>query len=67
MFFQKNLPMWERAVRVCAGLLIGAAGFYFAAEPVIVWLTVAAGAVFAGTGFVGFCPMCAMAGRKLTR
>jgi hypothetical protein len=67
MFFQKNLPMWERALRVGAGLLIAAAGFYLAAEPLVEWMTVVAGVMFMGTGFFGFCPMCAMAGRKLSK
>jgi hypothetical protein len=67
MFFQKNLPLWERALRVCLGLLLAGAGFYFAGEPLIKWIAVGAGVTLVGTGFFGFCPMCAMAGRTLSK
>ncbi|HBP6529885.1 DUF2892 domain-containing protein [Pseudomonas aeruginosa] len=65
MFYVKNVPNWERALRIVAGLM----AFAFAA---ISWgtsnLAVGAGimgAMLAMTGLVGFCPMCALAGRKL--
>lgn len=65
MFYVKNVPNWERALRIIAGLMALA----FAA---ISWgtssLAVGAGvmgAMLAMTGMVGFCPMCALAGRKL--
>ncbi len=67
MFFQKNLPKWERALRLCIGLVIVIASFVMPIEPAIKWVAVAAGVVFACTGFIGFCPMCAMFGRKLKR
>lgn len=63
MFYVKNVPVWERVLRVAAGAgvallalsrLEGAAG-----------IGLAAGAVgIALTGLVGFCPMCAMVGRR---
>lgn len=65
MFFQKNLPLWERALRVCLGLAVVVVAFVTPLEPVYLWSAVAAGVVFACTGFIGFCPMCAIAGRKL--
>ena len=67
MFFQKNLPMWERALRTCVGLAIAAVAFMIPTEPMVKWLLVASGASFVAMGFVGFCPMCAMVGRKLDR
>lgn len=64
MFYVKNVPGWERALRIVMGL----AGLVFA---FMNWGTasvaVAAGlmgAVLALTGLFGFCPMCAMVGRK---
>lgn len=67
MFYVKNVPVWERALRVVVSL----AALAFAA---LHWdgatLAVAAGAmgaVLALTGLVGFCPMCALAGRKLDK
>ncbi|UUZ47516.1 DUF2892 domain-containing protein [Massilia sp. B-10] len=66
MFYSKNVPAWERAMRIVMGL----AALGFAAHrwgsplAVIAGLT---GATLALTGLIGFCPMCALAGRKLTR
>lgn len=67
MFYVKNVPNWERALR----LVMGAMALVFAAMN---WgssnLAVGAGimgAVLALTGLVGFCPMCAMVGRKLDK
>lgn len=68
MFYVKNLPGWERALRIAMGL----AGLVFAAMN---WgsgslaMTIVAGiglvgAMLAVTGLFGFCPMCAMVGRK---
>lgn len=66
MLYAKNLPGWERALRIAMGLVglvfaaigWGTAGFGLA---VAIALT---GAVLALTGLFGFCPMCAMVGRK---
>lgn len=66
MFYAKNLPGWERALRIVMGLAAlvyaaigwGTAGFGLA---VAIGLM---GAMFALTGLFGFCPMCAMVGRK---
>jgi hypothetical protein len=67
MLYVKNLPGWERALRIVMGL----AGLVFAAMN---WGSVnlavgvgLMGAVLAVTGLFGFCPMCAMVGRKLDR
>jgi hypothetical protein len=67
MFFQKNLPAWERALRVCIGLAIVIASFVIPMASTPQWVAAAAGVMFACTGFVGFCPMCALFGRKLKR
>ncbi|MGQ0682715.1 YgaP family membrane protein [Bradyrhizobium sp.] len=63
MFYRKNLPGWERAVRVIAGVVMIVWGLlaFPAASP---GYAIAAGGVTAIlTGLVGFCPMCAMVGR----
>ncbi len=65
MFYKKNLPVWERYMRVLAGAAMLAVGFTFGMEPWIKWLLVASGVSFAAMGFIGFCPLCAMAGRKI--
>lgn len=64
MFYLKNVPGKERIVRILTGM----AAFVFAAMN---WgvsnFAVGAGiigAMLAMTGLMGFCPVCAMAGRK---
>lgn len=63
MFFRKNLPGIERAIRVAIGLCLICFGVLFAAEDWTQWLAIGAGLVAICTGFIGFCPMCAMVGR----
>ncbi|MDE2000637.1 DUF2892 domain-containing protein [Chitinivorax sp. PXF-14] len=67
MFYVKNVPTWERILRIVMGVV----ALVFA---VMNWstsgLAVGAGimgAMLAMTGLVGFCPMCAMVGRKLDK
>lgn len=67
MFYTKNLPGWERALR----LAIGAAALGFAwmnwhVSPVAAGVGIA-GAILALNGAMGFCPACAMVGRKLDK
>lgn len=67
MFYVKNIPTWERILRV----LMGIAGLAFAvANWGVSGMAVgigAMGAMLAMTGLFGFCPMCAMVGRKLNK
>lgn len=67
MLYVKNVPAWERALRLAMGVMA-------LAFAVMNWnssgLAVAAGivaAMLAVTGLAGFCPMCAMVGRKLDK
>jgi hypothetical protein len=63
-FYVKNVPGWERAARVLAG--VGAAGYaVFSLPGPLGWLVAAAAVGIAMSGLVGFCPMCAMFGRRL--
>lgn len=66
MFYVKNVPTWERVLRVLAGLAV------------VAWSVMAVGGLWgivaalsaAGlvlSGLVGFCPACAMVGRKLDK
>ena len=63
-YFKRNVPGWERFVRVAAGLAGAGLALAFAPSPIGMWAGVAGGVMFAATGLVGFCPMCAMVGRK---
>ena len=66
MFYVKNVPNWERVLRIVLGLM--AAGIAAASwgSPLAVGAGVM-GAMIAMTGLVGFCPLCAMVGRKLDK
>jgi hypothetical protein len=65
-FFMKNLPPWERGLRILLSL-VGAAVCLVSLSPPWSWGGVASAAGFGVTGVVGFCPMCALAGRRLPR
>ena len=64
MFYVKNVPTWERIVRVIAGLAAIVAGYSLVGG---MWGTLIAvsAAGIVGSGLFGFCPMCAMVGRRL--
>lgn len=71
MFYRKNLPGWERAMRSIGGVvmiaygLLGMPGLPGMPGTMAGYLIAGTGAVAILTGFFGFCPMCAMVGRKL--
>ena len=65
IYFKRNLRGWERTVRVVAGLALIGVTTLFANTAWMIWAGMIGGAVFAGTGFVGFRPMCALVGRRL--
>lgn len=64
IYFKTNLPGWERAIRIATGIFVACLAALFATAPWMTWAGIAMGLMFAGTGFVGFCPMCAMIGRR---
>lgn len=64
MLYQKNLPGWERGIRVVAGAATGAYGAE-GLRGAAMAVALLVGAVLVATGFVGFCPACALAGRRL--
>ena len=63
MFYRKNLFAWEQLSRLVAGAAMIAGGLIYLPG----WLgyTIAAAGAFAAiTGVFGYCPACAMVGRK---
>lgn len=67
MFYTKNVPGWERALRIVIGVLgLGWAAWNWQGALPLALLGIM-GASLAVTGLFGFCPMCAMVGRKLDR
>lgn len=67
MFYVKNVPTWERVLRIVMGLVgLGYAAMNWNGSGLAIGLGLM-GAMLAMTGLFGFCPMCAMVGRKLDK
>ena len=66
VFYVKNVPAGERIVRVIVSFAAVALGLVFLHEPWS-WLVAASGAGLALSGIFGFCPACALAGRRLAK
>lgn len=65
MFYRKNIAGWERVLRVCVGIVTMAFGVWGMPVSLVSYVVMASGCIALLTGFVGFCPMCAMVGRTL--
>lgn len=63
-YFKTNLPRWERVLRIIAGLLLAWLAYGGLVTGVLNWLLIASAATMVLTAFAGFCPACALAGRK---
>lgn len=66
MFYVKNVPNWERVLRIVMGLMALAFAAVSWGAPIAMGAGIM-GAILAMTGLLGFCPMCAMVGRKLNK
>lgn len=67
MFYVKNVPTWERILRIVMGVVaLVFAVMNWGTSGLAVGVGIM-GAMLAMTGLVGFCPMCAMVGRKLDK
>lgn len=64
MYFKTNLPGRERTIRVIMGVMVAGLAYLYAPTPMLTWVGIAMAVMLAGTGFIGFCPMCAMVGRR---
>jgi len=62
--FGINLPSIERLARLPIGLGLAAFAWVAPAQPNLILASI--GLCVALTGLVGFCPVCALAGRRLT-
>ena len=66
MFYPKNVPNWERVIRVALGIAL--IGIALAQQPfglLGVIILIASGISAIATGFVEWCPACAVVGRKI--
>ncbi len=69
MIYPKNVLGVERVVRVAGGAALIACGLIGmrGLPPLFGYAVAAAGVASVLTGFIGFCPMCALAGRRIRR
>ena len=67
MLYFNNLPVWERWVRFVAGFAMVGCGLYLRGRIQADWLLLGAGVVTFLTGAIGFCPACALAGRRIAK
>ena len=65
MLYKKNVPGGERAVRILLGAMMIAAGIMWVRGSMLLYILTGMGIMAAVTGFIGYCPMCSIAGRKL--
>ncbi len=65
MLYVKNVPPIERAIRVLMGIGLLVAAVMWLGANAKGWIIGAMGMMAAMSGLVGWCPMCAMVGRKL--
>nr|WP_198982296.1 DUF2892 domain-containing protein [Herbaspirillum sp. ASV7] len=67
MFYMKNVPTAERILRVFIGAVaLAVAALNWGGSALAIGAGVV-GAMLAMSGLVGFCPMCALVGRKLDK
>ncbi len=66
MIYVKNLPVWERIARLVAAVAVATYGVVDVGGR-WGWVAVAVAAGLALTGVFGFCPACALAGRRLAK
>ena len=66
MFYVKNVPSLERIGRVLIGIGLLAGAVWWLGASTRGWIVGASGLAAMLTGLVGWCPMCAIAGRKIS-
>ncbi len=65
MIYRKNIRRWERIARLAVGISMAIYGSTVTAGTPMGYVLIAAGLCAALSGIFGYCPACAMAGRKL--
>ena len=65
MFYRKNMRGWEQIVRLLAGAAMVACGLIGLAGNPVGYFVAAVGVITALTGVIGYCPACAVAGRRV--
>jgi len=64
LYLKRNLPVAERVIRLVLGLAVAAVAGWLLPAGLARWGGLAAAAGLALTALVGFCPACALVGRR---
>lgn len=64
MFYRKNVGSKEGIVRVVGGVLMASGSLALIGTTPLGWVLAGSGAGMVLTGLFGYCPACAMVGRK---
>jgi len=64
LYLKRNLPVAERVVRLALALAVAASAGLLLPAGLARWAGLATAAGLALTALVGFCPACALAGRR---
>lgn len=65
MLYSKNVPNLERAFRILLGIVFVGMALFGGGAPLLIGVLLFSALFVIVTGFVGWCPACAMLGRKL--
>lgn len=65
MWYVKNVPLWERLLRGLVGVTALGYSYTLLGTSMLGVIVGLSCATFALTGLFGYCPMCAIAGRKI--
>ncbi|HUW97381.1 MAG TPA: DUF2892 domain-containing protein [Acidiferrobacter sp.] len=66
MLYIKNVPQWERLTRIGLSIVMAVYGLGRIGGA-LGWIIVTAAAGILLTSILGFCPVCALAGRRLRK
>jgi hypothetical protein len=66
MIFKRNVPSWERGLRAACGVVLLVVAATMPLAGWLLWAVLAGGAGLLVSALAGFCPACALVGRRLT-
>lgn len=64
-YLKRNLPGWERLLRLTAAILLAIGAYVWMPSHWPVWVVWASAAGMGATAVLGFCPACAFLGRRI--